>query len=257
MSGAVLNHPLEMNSILSEWQSPSQKKNLIEMVLLWYFIQNSLFVTEGGISFFRLRTCSRDIFNTLFPGEIPSEKAYQRLEEQLYQLLSRTIATKQSNGKVHIVKLTDQFTMEPCRKKENRMENVFDIQFGQAVSAAILSYRLSLLQEPIGPDPAADIPEELYWSLYEERFRDLYLYGRREHLFTLIGMLLLFRVEAKSEAGIVRKYGNLLKKIKEKTSLIADYDVSHQQFLIMWTPLNIEEQKNFEIVKNKCSGAVP
>lgn len=126
---------------------------------------------------------------------------------------------------------------------------LYHVEFGRNASADILSHRLSTIIKPRLDELANPVSRFLYVQLKKDRTMDLYLSGEKTtHQYTLIWLMLIFRVrEAKKSARIAR-YSEALSEMKEKKLLIKNFKVLDERFEIEWLPLSDDEKMDIKVL---------
>ena len=95
----------------------------------------------------------------------------------------------------------------------------------------------------------------LYAPLKKDRAVDLCMCNRNSHEYSIIDLMLLYRLDARRKATRIEKFSEVFEEMKSKKLLIKEYTVVNSKFIITWMPLSLEEKNDIRVLQ-KGSDAV-
>ena len=194
----------------------------------------------------------RELCKTLFPeANSYSSKFYTLARNRLLNLGRTSIVAVLENGVIISRNIFEQTIVDSHDDGSGEKSNgaLYHVEFGRNVSADILSHRLSTIIKPRLDELTNPVSRFLYVQLKKDRTMDLYLSGEKTtHQYTLIWLMLIFRVsDAKMSARIAR-YSEALSEMKEKKLLIKNFKVLDERFEIEWLPLSDDEKMDIKVL---------
>lgn len=200
-----------------------------------------------------------EICKILYPNVTAySVKHYSIAEKRLTNLAGTQLIAQSDDGKEIIRNIIDQAIVDhrDTARNDGSKGNgaFFRIEFGRNISADILFHRLSTVIKSRLDELENPVSKFLYIQLKKDRALDLYLSARKStHEYSLIGLMLIFKVREAKKAEKIKRYTEALEEMKAKKLLIQDFKVIDAKFMINWIPLSEAEEKDIRVLKQPAA----
>ena len=203
-------------------------------------------IVEGNI---------RELCKALFPETTSyGSKFYTLARNRLLNMGRTSVVAVLENDVIISRNIFEQTVIDGREDSEESGKSggaFFHVEFGRNVSADILSHHLSTIIRPRLDELENPVSRFLYMQLKKDRAMDLYLSkGKTRHQYTLIWLMLIYRVRDAKKAARIGRYTEALTEMRDKGLLIKWFNVSEDRFEIEWLPLSEDERMDIKAVSS-------
>ena len=186
-------------------------------------------------------------------GKKRASKNSESVHKHLLNILNtHLVALSGNNGDIIGKALFDKFYIGKDvndREGGGKGETHFKAEFGNSITKDIVSSYVNVSVRPL-LEELSSITRFLYTEMKRDRARDLLLFRRESHLYTLTDFIFIIRVKESQKSKRVARYVSALQEMRDKGILIKDFHVSGTIFSITWLDLNEEERKDIKFLQN-------
>lgn len=189
-------------------------------------------------------------------------KSYSLVRARLTNMINTKLEAVTTDGRKITQWLFDRVTMDNYMRSDNDTSEgvpqggLYQARLGWSLTEDVLSHRLSTIIKPNIAELKNPASVVIYAPLKKDRAVDLCLYDLGVHEYSLISLLLMYRVDAKKKATRLERYSEVFTELKEKGLLIKDFSVSGSKFVIEWMPLSPEEKRDIRVLKKGTDAVI-
>lgn len=182
-------------------------------------------------------------------------KSYALVQARLENMIDTKLEAITVDGHKIMQQLFDRVILDDVTRKKNsekeaqKQGGFYKLRLGLSLTEDILSHRLSTVIKPRISELKNQIGIVLYAPLKKERAVDLCLYNKDSHEYSIISLMLMYRLDARKRATRIEKFSEVFTEMKDKGLLIKDFSVVDSKFIIEWMPLSQEEKNDIRVLK--------
>ena len=216
----------------------------------------------GGKPTLEVRGTIRELCKVVSPeAKSYGQKSYTLVQARLGNMIDTKLEAITADGRQIIQQLFDRVIIDnPALKKtetskREKQGGYYTLRIGWSLTEDILSHRLSTVIKARISELKNPVSVILYAPLKKDRAVDLCMCNRDSHEYSIIDLMLLYRLDARRKATRIEKFSEVFEEMKSKKLLIKEYTVVNSKFIITWMPLSLEEKNDIRVLQ-KGSDAV-
>ena len=216
----------------------------------------------GGKPTLEVRGTIRELCKVVSPeAKSYGQKSYTLVRARLGNMIDTKLEAITADGRQIIQQLFDRVIIDnPAHQKtetskREKQGGYYTLRIGWSLTEDILSHRLSTVIKARISELKNPVSVILYAPLKKDRAVDLCMCNRNSHEYSIIDLMLLYRLDARRKATRIEKFSEVFEEMKSKKLLIKEYTVVNSKFIITWMPLSLEEKNDIRVLQ-KGSDAV-
>lgn len=216
----------------------------------------------GGKPTLEVKGTIRELCKVVSPeAKSYGQKSYTLVQARLGNMIDTKLEAITADGRQIIQQLFDRVIIDnPAHQKtetskREKQGGYYTLRIGWSLTEDILSHRLSTVIKARISELKNPVSVILYAPLKKDRAVDLCMCNRNSHEYSIIDLMLLYRLDARRKATRIEKFSEVFEEMKSKKLLIKDYTVVNSKFIITWMPLSLEEKNDIRVLQ-KGSDAV-
>lgn len=216
----------------------------------------------GGKPTLEVRGTIRELCKVVSPeAKSYGQKSYTLVRARLGNMIDTKLEAITADGRQIIQQLFDRVIIDnPAHQKtetskREKQGGYYTLRIGWSLTEDILSHRLSTVIKARISELKNPVSVILYAPLKKDRAVDLCMCNRNSHEYSIIDLMLLYRLDARRKATRIEKFSEVFEEMKSKKLLIKEYTVVNSKFIVTWMPLSLEEKNDIRVLQ-KGSDAV-